>query len=151
MRHRIVAVIVAVAVVIAAAGLIPSSKAGAQGDDIRKPLAAPVKALLARSRRLEPGEAPDAETGLHRDHGTELRKVEVVDIHKDTKAPRRMYDPSHPDADEQGFVELPNIEVMTEMVNMIAATRALISAGPVWRTSSGIRPSRVAKAKSSCR
>src|SRR5437870_3666662 len=61
---------------------------------------------------------------LNGTHGTELRKVEVVDIHKDTKAPRRMYDPSHPDADEQGFVELPNIEVMTEMVNMIAATRA---------------------------
>lgn len=56
--------------------------------------------------------------------GTELRKVQVVDIHKDTNAPRRVYDPQHPDADAQGYVEMPNIQVMTEMVNMIAATRA---------------------------
>ena len=58
------------------------------------------------------------------DHGVQLSKVDVVDIHKDTKAPRRVFDPSHPDANEQGFVDLPNVEVMTEMVNMIAATRA---------------------------
>jgi flagellar basal-body rod protein FlgC len=56
--------------------------------------------------------------------GAELRKVEVVDIHKDTKPPRRVFDPSHPEADENGFVNMPNIQVMTEMVNMIAATRA---------------------------
>lgn len=56
--------------------------------------------------------------------GTELRKVEVVDIHKDTNAPKRVYDPAHPDADAEGYVEMPNIQVMSEMVNMIAATRA---------------------------
>lgn len=57
-------------------------------------------------------------------NGSELRKVSVVDIHKDTKDPRRVFDPSHPDADQQGFVDMPNVQVMTEMVNMIAATRA---------------------------
>jgi flagellar basal-body rod protein FlgC len=57
-------------------------------------------------------------------HGTELRKVQVVDIHKDTKAPRRVFDPSNPDADPTGYVEMPNVQVMSEMVNMIAATRA---------------------------
>ncbi|MBM4253350.1 MAG: flagellar basal body rod protein FlgC [Deltaproteobacteria bacterium] len=57
-------------------------------------------------------------------HGTELRKVQVVDIHKDTKAPRRVFDPSNPDADATGYVEMPNVQVMSEMVNMIAATRA---------------------------
>lgn len=56
--------------------------------------------------------------------GQDLRKVQVVDVHKDTKAPRRVYDPSHPDADAEGFVDMPNVQVMTEMVNMIAATRA---------------------------
>jgi flagellar basal-body rod protein FlgC len=56
--------------------------------------------------------------------GTELRKVQVVDIEKDKRAPRRVHDPSHPDADANGFVELPNIQVMSEMVNMITATRA---------------------------
>jgi flagellar basal-body rod protein FlgC len=61
---------------------------------------------------------------LNGETGTDLRKVQVVDIHKDQSAPRRVFDPSHPDADKQGFVSLPNIQVMTEMVNMITATRA---------------------------
>ena len=33
------------------------------------------------------------------------------------------YDPQHPDADEKGYVAMPNINVMEEMVNMISATR----------------------------
>lgn len=57
-------------------------------------------------------------------NGSELQKVSVVDIHKDTKEPRKVFDPSHPDADGTGYVEMPNIQVMSEMVNMIAATRA---------------------------
>ncbi len=55
---------------------------------------------------------------------TQLKKVKVVDIHKDTKEPRLVFDPSHPEADNDGYVKMPNVQVMTEMVNMIAATRA---------------------------
>lgn len=55
---------------------------------------------------------------------TQLKKVQVVDIHEDQRAPKKVYDPSHIDANKEGFVEMPNIQVMTEMVNMIAATRA---------------------------
>ena len=55
---------------------------------------------------------------------TQLKKPQVVDIHEDTKSPRTVFDPSHPDANEEGIVELPNIQVMNEMVNMITATRA---------------------------
>ncbi len=61
---------------------------------------------------------------LDEDWGAQLKKVQVVDIHKDTKAPRRVLDPTNPDADANGYVNMPNIQVMTEMVNMIAATRA---------------------------
>jgi flagellar basal-body rod protein FlgC len=61
---------------------------------------------------------------LSEDSQTQLRQVKVVDIHQDTKEPRKVFDPSHADADAEGYVELPNIQVMTEMVNMIAATRA---------------------------
>ena len=57
--------------------------------------------------------------------GADLRKVKVVEIHKDTHAPRQVYNPSHPDADPKtGYVAMPNVQVMTEMVNMITATRA---------------------------
>ena len=61
---------------------------------------------------------------LHGTSGAELSKVQVLDIHKDSRAPRLVFDPSHPEANENGYVEMPNIQVMTEMVNMIAATRA---------------------------
>jgi flagellar basal-body rod protein FlgC len=61
---------------------------------------------------------------LDEDFGTELKKVKVVEIHEDQRAPRRVYDPSHPHASEDGYVDMPNIETMTEMVNMIAATRS---------------------------
>ena len=37
---------------------------------------------------------------------------------------RRIFDPGHPDADAQGYVQLPNINLMEEMVNMVSATRS---------------------------
>lgn len=41
------------------------------------------------------------------------------------EAPFRMvYDPSHPDADAKGFVHMPNVNVVTEMVDMISASRS---------------------------
>ena len=61
---------------------------------------------------------------LDPDFGTELKSVEVSGIHKDQKAPKRVFDPSHPHANQDGYVDMPNIDVMTEMVNMIAATRS---------------------------
>jgi flagellar basal-body rod protein FlgC len=64
------------------------------------------------------------EDHLRGDPGTDLRKVQVNSIHKDNSAPRQVFDPTHPDADASGYVDMPNVQVMTEMVNMIAATRA---------------------------
>ncbi len=37
---------------------------------------------------------------------------------------RIVYDPSHPDANEEGYVEMPDVEIVTEMVDMMAASRA---------------------------
>lgn len=42
----------------------------------------------------------------------------------DNSAPRIVYDPYHPDADEHGYVKMPNINIVTEMVEMISAQRA---------------------------
>lgn len=61
---------------------------------------------------------------LNNTSGAQLSKVKVVDIHEDTKEPRLVFDPTHVDANSEGYVEMPNIQVMTEMVNMITATRA---------------------------
>jgi flagellar basal-body rod protein FlgC len=54
-----------------------------------------------------------------------LHGVQVAEIKEDTSTPlQRVYDPAHPDADKQGYVNLPNINVVTEMVDMVAASRA---------------------------
>ncbi len=53
-----------------------------------------------------------------------LQRVQVTDIHVDTKAPLLKYEPEHPDANEDGYVAYPNINMMEEMANMIQATRS---------------------------
>lgn len=53
-----------------------------------------------------------------------LTGVEVVAIRDDNRSPILKFDPTHPDANENGFVALPNINVVEEMVNMISATRS---------------------------
>lgn len=54
----------------------------------------------------------------------ELSKVSVVGIMYDPSPAKIKYDPQHPDADEKGYVAVPNINLMEEMVNMISATRS---------------------------
>ena len=53
----------------------------------------------------------------------QLSIVEVDRVIEDSNSPVMKYDPQHPDADEKGYVAMPNINVMEEMVNMISATR----------------------------
>ncbi|MCS6951100.1 MAG: flagellar basal body rod protein FlgC [bacterium] len=50
--------------------------------------------------------------------------VRVVAIMEDTTPPQRVYQPGHPDADADGYVLMPNVNVVTEMVDLITATRA---------------------------
>lgn len=51
--------------------------------------------------------------------------VKVSSVYEDTETDMKMvYDPSHPDADENGYVTYPNVNIVTEMTNMIDATRS---------------------------
>lgn len=50
--------------------------------------------------------------------------VRVARIIEDKSPLKRVYDPGHPDADADGYVNMPNVDVITEMVNMISASRA---------------------------
>lgn len=50
--------------------------------------------------------------------------TEVAEVALDMTPPRMVYDPAHPDADAQGYVAMPNVNVLTEMVDLIASTRA---------------------------
>ncbi len=53
-----------------------------------------------------------------------LEGVKVAEILESPEPFKKIYDPAHPDADPDGFVVLPNINVMEEMVNMMMALRA---------------------------
>lgn len=59
-------------------------------------------------------------TGRKRD----VAGVKVINIASDNKAPRMVYDPSHPQADAAGYVAYPDINMVEEMVNLISAGRA---------------------------
>jgi len=50
--------------------------------------------------------------------------VQVAEIREDSRTPTLVYDPSHPDADKNGYVSMPNVNIVKEMTDMIAATRA---------------------------
>jgi flagellar basal-body rod protein FlgC len=50
--------------------------------------------------------------------------VRVSQIIEDTSPLRKVYDPKHPLADEQGYISMPNVNPVDEMVNMISASRS---------------------------
>lgn len=56
--------------------------------------------------------------------GTVASGVKVEAVVEDKSPPKKVYDPKHPMADEQGYVSMPNVNVVEEMVNMISATRS---------------------------
>jgi flagellar basal-body rod protein FlgC len=80
-------------------------------------------------RRKDPIFAAQAPAGSFREmlrnrQKEMLKEVAIVGIVEDSRPPIEKYDPTHPDANEKGYVALPNINMMEEMVNMISATRS---------------------------
>lgn len=57
-------------------------------------------------------------------NSVELSHAEGKEVEAPKSDFRLVYDPSHPQADDEGYVKMPDVEVITEMVNMIEATRA---------------------------
>jgi flagellar basal-body rod protein FlgC len=56
--------------------------------------------------------------------GTQVSYAESQERVDPNQKVRMVYDPSHPDADEEGFVAMPDIDPLVEMVNMMTASRA---------------------------
>ena len=70
---------------------------------------------------------PEAKTFgevLHTLPERNVQRVQVTDVHVDRGAPLLKYEPDHPDANADGYVAYPNINLMEEMANMIQATRS---------------------------
>jgi flagellar basal-body rod protein FlgC len=67
---------------------------------------------------------PTSSDPINGDPNASRAGVEAVAIVPDSSPDRLVYDPTHPDADAQGYVHMPNVDVVKEMVDMIAASRA---------------------------
>lgn len=77
-------------------------------------------------RRIDPlfeSKLLDAE-GLESAAGRGVSTVHVARIVTDDRPGQMVFDPGHPDANAQGYVEFPNVNVVEEMVNMISSSRA---------------------------
>jgi flagellar basal-body rod protein FlgC len=68
--------------------------------------------------------AEDVETRFGTTMQDALKSVKVDAVTEDLNAVRMTYDPSHPDANAKGYVAMPDINLVTEMADMIAAGRA---------------------------
>lgn len=51
-------------------------------------------------------------------------KVKIQGIKEDMSELKRVYEPDNPEADEEGYVTMPNVDIVTEMVDMISASRS---------------------------
>ncbi len=58
------------------------------------------------------------------DAGQKNGGVRVTKIIEDQKPFKKVYEPGHPDADDEGYVSMPNVNIVEEMVNMISASRS---------------------------
>jgi flagellar basal-body rod protein FlgC len=57
-------------------------------------------------------------------NGTSSEGVKVQSIIEDTSPLKPVYNPSHPDADAEGYVYMPNVDITKEMVDMLSASRS---------------------------
>jgi flagellar basal-body rod protein FlgC len=67
-----------------------------------------------------------------------LLTVEVAGIKQSNRAPRKVFDPHHPDANADGYVSLPDINVMEEMVDMLSAVRSYEANLTVYNTTKSL-------------
>ena len=58
------------------------------------------------------------------DRRDDVQGVEVVGIKQSSRPPRKVFDPNHPDAGQDGYVSLPDINPVEEMVDMLSAARS---------------------------
>lgn len=83
----------------------------------------PYRRKIAIFREQQPDAFATA-LGRANDNFATNKGVEIAGIAEDQSPFKKEYNPNHPDADADGFVSLPNVEIVNEMINMISASRA---------------------------
>jgi flagellar basal-body rod protein FlgC len=77
--------------------------------------------LVAFETKSQPSFAQSLQTAMADGTGEGVRVNKIFD---DSSPLKQVYNPTHPDADSNGFVYMPNVDVLKEMVDMISATRS---------------------------
>jgi flagellar basal-body rod protein FlgC len=77
-----------------------------------------------------------SESSIDRPAG--LLSVEVAGIRQSSRAPRQIFDPNHPDANAAGYVSLPDINVIEEMVDLMSAVRSYEANLTAYNTTKGL-------------
>ncbi|WP_410769262.1 flagellar basal body rod protein FlgC [Fontibacillus sp. BL9] len=78
------------------------------------------KMVVMAPMKTEFGQALDSALG----NGSASQGVKVTQIKEDTAPFKPVYNPTHPDADSEGYVYMPNVDVLKEMVDVISASRS---------------------------
>lgn len=81
----------------------------------------------------------DAEYGMVSNRsGASAGGVKVTRIVEDQSPLKKIYDPAHPDADENGYVEMPNVDMVKEMTDSMAAAQAYSANVTAFNTLKGV-------------
>jgi len=99
------------------------SKNIANADTTRTSAGTPYRRQMAIFKEQTSGNSFQQFLNEAQGKSTGGKGVEVVKIAEDQTAFKRVYNPGHPDADEEGYLLMPNVDVVTEMVNLISASR----------------------------
>ncbi len=99
---------------VASSNLANVNSTGPDGEGYKR------RDVVVRSQELSGGISGHRAGGF----GSVVRSASVAEIVEDDSPPQMLYDPGHPDADENGYVAMPNISAIEEMVDMITASRA---------------------------
>lgn len=99
------------------------SKNVANANTTRTSSGTPYRRQIPVFRELE-GSSFDAVLGKATGKFNVGGGVEVLSVKEDQSDFKRVYDPSHPDSDKNGYVLMPNVDTVTEMINLISASRA---------------------------
>ena len=100
----------------------------ANADSVAGPDGKPYK---ARQVVFQAVAAPDLQSNT-------AAKVRVAAVVEDNQPGRQVFDPKHPLADAQGYVTMPNVSVVDEMVNMLSASRSYQSSVEVMNTAKNL-------------
>jgi flagellar basal-body rod protein FlgC len=111
----------------------------ANAETTRTPEGGPYRRrdILFRSVPLE-GEFADVLSESFFEPAAELLSVEVAGIRQSSRAPRQIFDPNHPDANGDGYVSLPDINAIEELVDLMSAVRSYEANLTAYNTTKGL-------------